>query len=229
MHYFRRLRSRARIKRPANWNWDRISLVAASLVGLLLAVYSIRLFNDRVQPILITAAQANTKNAISRIVTEAVGKALAEEALGYRDMITLEKDNAGQITALTSNTLAMNRLRVDILGDVLEQVDSLDSHTLGIPLGELTGLTILSGRGPSLPVRIRSVGAASAEFRNVFTSAGVNQTHHQIILEVSVDAALLIPGGTAETTVVTQICIAETVLVGEVPQTYLQLGLGEGS
>lgn len=229
MRHFRRLRPRARAARPANWNWDQISLVVASLMGLLLAVYSIRLFNDRVQPILITAAQANTKNAVNRIVTEAVGKALAEEALGYRDMITLEKDNAGQITALTSNTLAMNRLRAEILGDILEQVDSLDSHTLGIPLGELTGLTVLSGRGPSLPVRIRSVGAANAEFRNVFTSAGVNQTYHQVMLEVSVEATLLIPGGTTQTTVVTQVCIAETVLVGEVPQTYLQLGLGEGS
>ncbi len=229
MRHFRRLRPRARTRRPVNWNWDQISLIVASLMGLLLAVYSIRLFNDRVQPILITAAQANTKNAVNRIVTEAVGKALAEEALGYRDMITLEKDNAGQITALTSNTLAMNRLRTEILGDVLEQVDSLDSHTLGIPLGELTGLTVLSGRGPSLPVRIRSVGAANAGFRNVFTSAGVNQTYHQVMLEVSVEATLLIPGGTTQTTVVTQVCIAETVLVGEVPQTYLQLGGGEGN
>ena len=205
---------------------EELSLLAASLAGLALALCIIHFFHSRMQPILITVAQANAKNAVSRIVTDAVGNSLADEELHYQDMITLEKDAAGRITALTSNTLVMNRLRTEILRDILKQVDSLDSHVLGVPLGGLTGVDLLAGWGPDLPVRVRSVESAEAEFKNSFISEGVNQTCHRIMLEVWVELALLIPGDIVKASVVTRVCIAETILVGAVPDTYLQLSPG---
>ena len=228
MHTVRHTYSRVKRRiRRSQWLRDELSLLAASLLGLALALCMIHIFHDRLQPILTTVAQANAKNAVNRIVTDAVGNTLADEGLGYRDIITLEKDDVGHITALTSNTLAMNRLRTEILRDVLEQVDSLDSHTLGIRCGDLTGLAILAGRGLYLPVRVRSVASAEAEFKSSFVSEGVNQTCHRVMLEVRVDLALLIPGGAVETSVVTQVCIAETILLGAVPDTYLQLSPGQ--
>lgn len=228
MHKVRRICSgfKRRIRRSRRLR-EELSLLAASLAGLALAMCMIFIFHSRVQPILTAVARAKAENAVSRIVAGAVGDALENKVLNYRDIITLEKDAAGQITALTSNMLVMNRLRTEILSDILEQVDSLDSHVLGIPLGGVTGIDLLAGWGPDLPVRVRSVESAKAEFKNSFLSAGVNQTCHRVLLEVSVDLALLIPGGTLETSVVTQVCIAETVLVGAVPDTYLQLSSGQ--
>ena len=81
----------------------------------------------------------------------------------------------------------------------------------------------MAEKGPLLPVRIRSVGGAEATFEHVFTAAGINQTHHQIMLDLTVSLTLLIPGGPLDTQVSTQVCVAETVLVGEVPDTYLAL------
>ena len=100
---------------------------------------------------------------------------------------------------------------------------SLDGQDLGIPLGSLTGLASASNLGPNIPVRVLTAATPSADFRNVFTSAGINQTLHQIMLEVQVEVTLLIPGGTVETVVEAQVCAAETLLVGSVPETYLEL------
>jgi len=186
----------------------------------MLVIYA---FDSRVRPVLTILAQANAKNAVSRIVNDTVANTLSERAVAYQDIISLEKGNSGQITALTSNTTEMNRLRTEILSAVLAQIEELDSGELGVSLGELTGLVILSEKGPVLPVRVRSVGTAAAEFHSVFTSAGINQTYHQVMLDFSVDVTLLIPGGAIDAAVSTQVCVAETVLVGEVPQTFLQL------
>lgn len=200
-----------------------ISLFLASIAGIGLAFLMVWALDGHVRPVLIPLAQAKATNAVEQVIGDTVAQVLAEEAISYGDIISLEKDHNGQIIALTSQTLKLNRLRSELLNRIIEQVDLLDRKKLRIPMGNLTGLTLLSERGPSLPVRIRSVAQADASFRNVFSSAGINQTHHQIFLDISVELLLLIPGGTVETQVCTQLCIAETVLVGEVPQTYLQL------
>ena len=92
-----------------------------------------------------------------------------------------------------------------------------------MPLGSLTGFSTASDWGPTLPVGVLTAAVPKAEFSNRFTAQGINQTLHQIMLDITVEVTLLIPGGRAETSVTAQVCVAETLLVGEVPDTYLGL------
>lgn len=199
-------------------------ILLSAVLGIGLALLAIWLFDNSTRPIVIELAKTSTSNAVTRIVNDAVDHTLAAEAISYDDMITLQKDATGQIIALTSNSLEMNRLRTQILDEVVEQVDILDSKTLGVPLGNLTGLATLSDKGPLLPVKVLSVAAAEGSFRNQFTAAGINQSYHQVVLDVTVNIKLLIPGGTVDAVVTTQVQVAETVIVGKVPDAYLQFG-----
>ena len=106
---------------------------------------------------------------------------------------------------------------------ITRQVEALDSEELSIPLGSLTGFATASDLGPVLPVRVLTAAVPTADFENVFTSAGINQTLHRIMLNVLVECTLLIPGGTVDTAVEAQVCAAETLLVGQVPDAYLEL------
>lgn len=220
MQKWRRLWPRIRVRSRKGGG----GFLIPAVLGIGLAVLAIYLFDGRVRPVVMELAETSARNAITRVVNEAVEHTLASEAVSYNDMITLQKDASGQITALTSNSVEMNRLRAEILDDVVEQVDIIDSKELGIPLGSVFGLVTLSDRGPRLPVKVLSVASAEGNLRNEFTSAGINQTYHRIILDVTVDVKLLIPGGTVETPVSTQVNIAETVIVGKVPDAYLQFG-----
>lgn len=222
MQKWRRIWPRVRVRRRAGGRGGDILL--SSVLGIGLAILAIYLFDGRVRPVVVELAETSARNAVTRVVNEAVERTLAAEAVSYDDMITLQKDASGQITALTSNSVEMNRLRAEILDDVVAQVDILDSRELGIPLGNVLGLATLSDSGPRLPVKVLSVASAGGDLHNEFTSAGINQTYHKIILEVTVDVKLLIPGGTVETSVSTQVNIAETVIVGKVPDAYLQFG-----
>lgn len=199
-------------------------LLLSAVLGIGLALLAIWLFDSSTRPIVIALAKTSTGNAVTRIVNDAVDHTLAAEAISYDDMITLQKDSSGQITALTSNSVEMNRLRTRILDEVVSQVDILDSKTLGVPLGNLTGLATLSDKGPMLPVKVLSVASAEGSFSNQFTDAGINQSYHKVVLDVTVNVKLLIPGGTVETTVSTQVNVAETIIVGKVPDAYLQFG-----
>ena len=179
-----------------------------------LALLLIGYLEIRLHPILNAMATAK--------VTNTVTQTLDGDPNG--DLISMEKDSTGRVTALTSNMAELNRLRTSILSAVVTAVDTLDQEQLAIPVGNLTGINFLSGRGISLPVEVVAVGSAHAEFHNQFDYAGINQTRHQILLNVSVAVDILLPGDTLRTEVTAQVPVAETVIVGAVPDTYLQLG-----
>ena len=198
-------------------------LLLPALVGVGLALLVISRVDAALRPTLTALAQANVRNAITQIVNDAVQATLASEAVSYGDLVTVEKDEAGQVAVLAADTARLNALRTEILEDILRQVKTLDSRELGVPLGSLTGFATASDWGPRLPVRVLAAATPTVEFENRFTSAGINQTLHQIMLNAAVEVTLLIPGGRVETAVTAQVCAAETLLVGRVPEAYLEL------
>lgn len=219
-------RGRERLRPFAPHLTRKKGLLLSAVLGIGLALLCIGLFDASLRPIVSDMASTGARNTITRVINDAVNDTLTAQAVAYDDMVTLQKDDSGRITAMTTSSAKMNALRTEILEIIIEQVNSLDTQELGIPLGNLTGLVSASGRGPKLPVRVVSVALADAVFRNQFIEAGINQTLHQVVLDVSVPVRLLIPGGTVEVTVTAQVSVAETVIVGQVPEAYLQFGGG---
>ena len=109
------------------------------------------------------------------------------------------------------------------MAQVVSRVENLDTRSLGVPLGALTGMDLFAGAGPDLPVQVLSVASAEGNYRNDFTGAGINQTLHRVMLDLTITAEILLPGGVVETSVSTPVCVAETIIIGQVPQTYLEL------
>lgn len=202
----------------------RNSLLLSGAVGIGIALLVISFFEAQLGPVLNAMASAKVSNVVTRSLDGAIAAQVEKSGLTYSDIITMEKDDSGRITALTSNMAVLNHLRTGILGTVVEAVEQIDTGDLAIPMGNLTGVNFLSGRGFSVPVEVVSVGSAHAEYKNLFTDAGINQTRHQIVLDVTVTVKILLPGDTMETDVTAQVPVAETVIVGAVPDTYLQVG-----
>ena len=185
------------------------------------AMLSVVIFaTTQMRPILVSLATTRVSNMVNRIVSEAVDEAIDSGNITYSDLITFEKDNEGRITAIYSNMAAFNRLQSNILDIILARIDQVSTRELSIPVGSLSGSVLLAGRGPRISVRMESVGSSSANFENAFTSAGINQTKHQIVLNIDVAVSILLPGFSTATTVSNAVTVAETVIVGSVPDTY---------
>ena len=172
------------------------------------------------KPVMTSMATARVSNMVNRIVSAAVNEAVENGQIDYGNFVIFDKDDTGHITALRSNVAEVNRMQGQIADEILHRLSEISTSELEIPLGTLTGSALLAGRGPSLFVRMQAVGSASATFRNQFTSAGINQTRHQIFLDVDVYMSILLPGMKTSLKVSNEIAVAETVIVGGVPDTY---------
>lgn len=197
---------------------QRVGIWLTLLVLALLAAVVSLLWH--LKPVMTSMATARVSNLVNRIVSAAVNEAVENGSIDYQNFVIFEKDETGHITALRSNVAEVNRMQGQITDEILHRLSEVTTSELEIPLGTLTGSALLAGRGPSLFVRMQAVGSASAAFRNQFTAAGINQTRHQIFLDVDVYMSILLPGMKTSTRVSNEIAVAETVIVGGVPDTY---------
>lgn len=202
---------------------ERGQLFLSILLGVSLAVLLIHCFDLLLRPQLVALAETEIRNRITHISDLALEKAMKDRAISYSDIVVLQTGQDGAVSMLTTDTSRLNALRYAVLEEIVSQLEGIDNHSLGIPFGALTGVDLFSAWGPKLPVQVVSVASADGTYRNDFTSAGINQTLHRILLDVTVTAQLLLPGGIVETQITTPVCVAETVIIGQVPQTFLQL------
>ena len=197
---------------------QRVGIWLTLLVLALLAAAVSLLWH--LKPVMTSMATARVSNLVNRIVSAAVNEAVENGDIDYQNFVIFEKDETGHITALRSNVAEVNHMQGQITDEILHRLSEVATSELEIPLGTLTGSALLAERGPSLFVRMQAVGSASAAFRNQFTAAGINQTRHQIFLDVDVYMSILLPGMKTSTRVSNEIAVAETVIVGGVPDTY---------
>ena len=192
------------------------------LLLMVLAVSSTLLLvgTKQMRTILTRLATTRVSSTVNRLVSETVNDAVEKGTFQYDRMISFEKDNNGSITAVKSNMTEFNRLQAEILKDILGKVSEVSTRDLSIPVGTLTGTSLLAGRGPGITVRMQSVGSSTAVLENEFTSAGINQTKHRILLKVDVSVSILLPGFATATRVSNSITVAETIIVGDVPDSY---------
>lgn len=193
-------------------------VLALALVCLLL-----HMLNGRMRPVLETTASSQATNLMVQAIDTAVDNCLQEDDMNYGDFVALETDAAGKVTSITSNTAANSRFKRRVTEAVIRQLGTMNSDELGVPLGTLTGQPLLSGAGPRVRVKVDSVGEVTADYTNTFTSAGVNQTLHRVCLDVTATVYLFLPGDILPVSVNSSVCVAETVIVGETPDTYLNL------
>lgn len=195
----------------------RLIWLLALIAALMCASVAIML---HLKPLVTNLATSRVNNRVNRIVVAAVNEAIARGDIRYDALITFEKDGDGHVTALKSNMAEFNRLQVSIADDILERLGDVNTNELRIPIGTLTGASLLAGRGPELVVKMQSLGSATATLRNEFSSAGINQTKHQILLDVDVGMSILLPSYTTYTVVSNEVVVAETIIVGNVPESY---------
>lgn len=202
---------------------DKGQFLLSILLGISLAFLLIRCFDLSLRPQMVALAETSLQNQITHISDLAMATAMEEQALNYSDIVVLQTGQDGSVSMLTTDTIRLNALRTAILEEVVSQLEGIDSHSLGIPFGALTGVDLFSAWGPKLPIQVISVASADGTYRNDFTGAGINQTLHRILLDITVAARILLPGGIVETQIATPVCVAETVIIGQVPQTFLQI------
>ena len=192
------------------------------LLGLVFGAFF--LLRSRLWPVVMDLAQTQVTNTTSDLINDAISEQIAQGNIQYDRIVFFEKDLNGRITALKTNMSEVNRLKTDILNLINDGILAQDTEHLGVALGSLIMPEFFSGKGPDIPVRLLSIRNSDAQFRSFFSEAGINQTLQQLSMDVVVDVTILVLGQTRSFPVSSQVVVAETVIVGDVPDTFLQSG-----
>ena len=199
-------------------------VLCLTVVLAVLCVVMLAFFRYKYHAAIHDLAETQIRNSTSDLINDAIDKQIELGNIQYDRMVYFEKDLEGRITALKTNMSEVNRLKTDILDIINDEILALDTSGLGIPIGSLVFPEFLSGKGFQIPVLIHSIRNSDASFSSNFTEAGINQTLQQLTMDVIVDVTVLVLGQTNSFTVSSSVVVAETVIVGQVPDTFFQSG-----
>lgn len=188
---------------------------AAILAVLIVSVVFFRSLTTQV-------AVSDAVDIVNSAVNNAVNCVISEGGYDFGYFVELSKDANGNITAISGNMAHINDLSTAILDKVIESADD-GTISIAIPLGNLLGINLLSGKGPNINVDIVMLTSSKTDFKSVVQSTGINQSEYQLMLEVTIDIDVLVPWGTESATTVTEVIIADTVIIGKVPETYFNM------
>lgn len=197
--------------------WGRIAvLIALLLVSGLIAM------EQNLSQTMLDMAFARAYSMAVETLNRAVDKVM-ESGVTYEELMDTQLDGQGKVSMLRANTIRMNALAAETALVAEEELNSFDNQFVEIPLGAALGIRFLSGFGPRLSVQILPVGAVNASFDSEFETAGINQTRHRIFLTLRATVSLIVPTGSQAVEVGSTVPVAENIIVGEVPQSFVDV------
>lgn len=188
------------------------------LAGVSVGVFSF--FNMKTSTMLREVAQSELESIAFDIVGRTVEEELLRDGADYDDLVHIEKNANGDITSITTDIKRLNLLKLRVLNRLSEEMFERNEDVIKIPLGNLTGIDFLTGVGPDVTFRTMWVSSVNGEYRNTFDEAGINQTRHQIMLDFTINVGMMFAGREIGTDVGLSVCVAETVIVGTVPDFF---------
>ena len=198
----------------------RKKILRLIFVLLLISLIGLIFFEIRAKPVIIEMAVAQSENIASAIIENAIVSVLYENDITYSSLVDVEKDKDGRVVTVKADTIKMNMLKSKIGAEISNDILKTDSREISIPLGTIIGISALSGKGPKIKTTVTLASNVTSTINNSFTSSGINQTLHEIYVNVNATIYVIMPKNSATAEVDSNYCIAQTVIIGTVPETF---------
>lgn len=202
--------------------WSKIKrkfiIFLAILFALLVCIFLY--LNYVVNPVIISTSSAKVKSLSQRAVENAVREVIHDNVM-YDTLVMITRDNNGNIVTISSNSATINMLALELTDKAQSALSKMGATGINIPIGSFSGMPIFTGRGPAVNIKMLPIGTIYCKFESTFTSAGINQTNHRIYLKVHSSVSVILPTANQTIKTETQLMISESIIVGEIPETYL--------
>ncbi len=176
--------------------------------------------DNRLRPVIITMAQYQCRVVSVLAINEAVMEELNQIPEAERSFVSVDKAPDGSISAIEIDSVELNRLKTRLTNAVANRLLGVPEQEIHIPLGTLLGWQVMAGRGPDIPLQIVPTSFVQSAIVDSLESAGINQTQHRVLIRFTVEMSAILPGYSTDVTVENEVCVAQTLIVGKVPQVY---------
>ena len=189
---------------------------------ILVVIYVFLLVDKKIKPAFIAIAEVKAREIATRSINESV-KAKLTKDIKYEDLIAIRTDTEGNITMMQANTVMMNKLASEVALTIQDNIKKIKASTVKVPIGTVFDSQLLAKYGPKISINITPIGMVSVDFKTEFEQSGINQTRHRIYLVVNTKVRVIVPLSSKAVSVSSSVPIAETVIVGRVPQNYISV------
>ena len=199
---------------------NSIIFIILFIVSVLIGTF---LYIDRtLRPTITVLAETKALEIANKSINKSVADVVKGQ-INYQDLMDVKLDSDGKITMIQANTVLMNTIASDVALDIQDELKKIKSTSSYIPIGTALGSPILATYGPKLKISIEPIGTVTVNFKTDFESSGINQTRHIVYIDVNTKARVVIPLTTTTQEINVQIPICETIIVGNVPQSYVNI------
>lgn len=193
-----------------------------ALLLLILVAIGYIIIDNAIQPTILSLSEARLRAIAVKAMNEAVRETVGS-GVTYTDLIDIQKDKEGNITLVSANAVLMNNLAATTAIAAQDKILNIGEQGIKIPIGTILGGQLMSGRGPSVVVRVEPVGSVTTDFMTEFEDAGINQTRHKIYLILNASVRILIGNAAQTVEISSQVLISETIIIGDVPQSFVEV------
>jgi sporulation protein YunB len=194
-------------------------LVLTILVCIIMMLYYI--IDKNLKPIIMVMSENKARIIATQAINEAANRKIAKD--DYKDLVTVMIDKDGKVTMLKIDPILMNKLATETTLAIQEELNGIDSKSLKIPFANIFGSQLLANTGPSINVRIQPIGSVKVDYKSAVEAAGINMARHNIYLYVETNIRIIAPFIRNDVGVATHVPISETIIVGEVPESYINV------
>ncbi len=185
------------------------------LLFTLCAVY----FDNQITPVILSLSEAEVKQIAKSCISSAIVNIFPKYS--YEDLVSVKSDLEGNVTLIQANTSVINLMAREVAQLAKNNLNEISDSVINVPIGAFTGSTVIASLGPEISLKIKPVGNVQCQFYSEFHQAGINQTRHRIYVEIQTEVVLVIPVKAKNISTNTQLLISENIIVGKVPDTYL--------
>ncbi len=193
-------------------------VIKVFMITLVLSLVSVLFFDMLLYPMIKSMSLQRSKTQATHIINKSVTQVLDDG--NYDNLILFDKDSNGRIAAMKTDSVTMNRLKSLIAIQIHNNLSAYSHDDIYIPLGSLFKNSFITGKGPKIKICIKPAGAVVSDYRNVFKSAGINQTNHRVMVDITVSIYVIMPFHCEKTVVTTSVCVSDTIIVGEIPEAF---------
>jgi sporulation protein YunB len=194
----------------------------------LFSIYGFIFIDKKVKPAFLTIATVKAREIATRAINQSVNEKINEH-IKYEDLIFIRTDINGNITMMQANTVMMNQVASEVALSIQDNIKKIKTSSVSVPLGTVFKSQLLAKYGPKITINVTPIGMSSVTFKTEFEESGINQTRHKIYLVVTTQVRIIVPFSSQAASVQSEIPIAETVILGKVPETYMKVPKDEAT
>ena len=214
-NYACKIKKKKRLSRKAKF---RIALASILLVVVGVFFYYFKI----VCPIIITLSEEKVRSLSTQIISNSIAEVLTEENFSYDDIVTITYDSNNDVKTIEVNSVNVNLVARYVTTLVQTEMNDLGEEGIDIALGTFTGIPFLFGVWPMISLQLVPVGTVTTLFKSDFSTAGINQTLHQLYFEIKANVGMVLPAMTTNFETSLDVILCEQVIVGKIPEIYLQ-------